>query len=239
MKKKAAIIFTAVFLIVTVIMHDGDLAVITSSFNASSISAKAAVLMCADTGEVLFSLNKDLRLPMASTTKIMTALIALEDPSPMREIKVTKEMVAVEGTSMGLLPDDTISLYTLAAGMLLESGNDAANVTAYAIAGGLNEFAKLMNKKAKELGLKNTNFVTPSGLDADKHYSTAYDLALLGAAAIKNPLFKEICSQKSMKVEFGNPPYPRWLYNHNRLLSSYEGTIGIKTGYTKKSGRCL
>ena len=239
MKKKAAIIFTAVFLIVTVIMHDGDLAVITSSFNASSISAKAAVLMCADTGEALFSLNKDLRLPMASTTKIMTALIALEDPSPMREIKVTKEMVAVEGTSMGLLPDDTISLYTLAAGMLLESGNDAANVTAYAIAGGLNEFAKLMNKKAKELGLKNTNFVTPSGLDADKHNSTAYDLALLGAAAIKNPLFKEICSQKSMKVEFGNPPYPRWLYNHNRLLSSYEGTIGIKTGYTKKSGRCL
>ena len=159
MKKKAAIIFTAVFLIVTVIMHDGDLAVITSSFNASSISAKAAVLMCADTGEVLFSLNKDLRLPMASTTKIMTALIALEDPSPMREIKVTKEMVAVEGTSMGLLPDDTISLYTLAAGMLLESGNDAANVTAYAIAGGLNEFAKLMNKKAKELGLKH-EFVT-------------------------------------------------------------------------------
>ena len=239
MKKKAAIIFTAVFLIVTVIMHDGDLAVITSSFNASSISAKAAVLMCADTGEVLFSLNKDLRLPMASTTKIMTALIALEDPSPMREIKVTKEMVAVEGTSMGLLPEDTISLYTLSAGMLRESGYDAANVTAYAIAGGLNEFAKLMNKKAKELGLKNTNFVTPSGLDADKHYSTAYDLALLGAAAIKNPLFKEICSQKSMKVEFGNPPYPRWLYNHNRLLSSYEGTIGIKTGYTKKSGRCL
>lgn len=239
MKKKAAIIFTAVFLIVTVIMYDGNSTVPASSFKADSISAQTAVLMCADTGEVLFSLKKDERLPMASTTKIMTALIALEDPSPMREIKVTKEMVTVEGTSMGLLPDDTVSLYTLAAGMLLQSGNDAANVTAYAIAGGLDEFSKLMNKKAKEIGMRNTNFVTPSGLDAEKHYSTAYDMALLGSAAIKNPLFREICSQKSMRVEYGNPPYPRSLYNHNRLLSSYEGTIGIKTGYTKKSGRCL
>ena len=164
MKKKAAIIFTAVFLIVTVIMYDGNSTVPASSFKADSISAQAAVLMCADTGEVLFSLKKDESLPMASTTKIMTALIALEDPSPMREIKVTKEMVTVEGTSMGLLPDDTVSLYTLAAGMLLQSGNDAANVTAYAIAGGLDEFSKLMNKKAKEIGMRNTNFVTPRDL---------------------------------------------------------------------------
>lgn len=203
------------------------------------ISAKACVLMLADTREVLYAENENEQLPMASTTKIMTSLLALESGLWEQQIKVTSDMVAVEGTSIGLLPDDLISVRTLISGMLLESGNDAANVTAYAVAGGQAQFLDLMNQKAAEIGMENTHFDSVSGLDTDSHYSTAYDMALLTAYALENPKFRSICSEKSERVYYGNPPYARTLYNHNRLLSSYEGAIGVKTGFTKKSGRCL
>lgn len=203
------------------------------------ISAKACVLMLADTREVLYAENENEQLSMASTTKIMTSLLALESGLWEQQIKVTSDMVAVEGTSIGLLPDDLISVRTLISGMLLESGNDAANVTAYTVAGGQAQFLELMNQKAAEIGMKNTHFDSVSGLDTDSHYSTAYDMALLTAYALENPKFRSICSEKSERVYYGNPPYARTLYNHNRLLSSYEGAIGVKTGFTKKSGRCL
>lgn len=203
------------------------------------ISAKACVLMLADTREVLYAENENEQLSMASTTKIMTSLLALESGLWEQQIKVTSDMVAAEGTSIGLLPDDLISVRTLISGMLLESGNDAANVTAYAVAGGQAQFLDLMNQKAAEIGMKNTHFDSVSGLDTDSHYSTAYDMALLTAYALENPKFRSICSEKSERVYYGNPPYARTLYNHNRLLSSYEGAIGVKTGFTKKSGRCL
>lgn len=203
------------------------------------VSAQSAVLMCANTGEVLFSRNADKRLPMASTTKIMTSLLALETAMPDAEITVTKEMVSVEGTSMGLMPGDSVSLKELVYGMLLQSGNDAANTVAYFLSGSSEEFAKLMNERAEEIGMKNSNFVTASGLDSENHYSTAYDMALLACESIKNPEFASICSQKTAKLTYGNPPYPRTLTNHNKLLWKYEDTIGIKTGFTKKSGRCL
>ena len=203
------------------------------------IYAKACVLMLADTREVLYAENENEQLSMASTTKIMTSLLALESGLWEQQIKVTSDMVAVEGTSIGLLPDDLISVRTLISGMLLESGNDAANVTAYAVAGGQAQFLELMNQKAAEIGMKNTHFDSVSGLDTDSHYSTAYDMALLTAYALENPKFRSICSEKSERVYYGNPPYARTLYNHNRLLSSYEGAIGVKTGFTKKSGRCL
>lgn len=203
------------------------------------ISAKACVLMLADTREVLYAENENEQLSMASTTKIMTSLLALESGLWEQQIKVTSDMVAVEGTSIGLLPDDLISVRTLISGMLLESGNDAANVTAYAVAGGQAQFLELMNQKAAEIGMKHTHFDSVSGLDTDSHYSTAYDMALLTAYALENPKFRSICSEKSERVYYGNPPYARTLYNHNRLLSSYEGAIGVKTGFTKKSGRCL
>ena len=195
--------------------------------------------MVAETREVLYAEQADERLSMASTTKIMTALLALESGLLEKEIVVTDEMVRVEGTSIGLLAGDTISLRTLVSGMLLESGNDAANVTAYAVAGGIEPFLELMNKKAQEIGMQNTHFETVSGLDSENHYSTAYDMALLAAYAIENPLFRQICSLESERVYYGNPPYARTLSNHNRLLKSYDGAFGIKTGYTKKSGRCL
>lgn len=115
----------------------------------------------------------------------MSALLALEYKSPDEAVTVTKEAVSVEGTSMGLLPGDCVSVKTLACGMLLSSGNDAANVAAYAVSGGLDEFTALMNQRAKELNMNDTSFETPSGLDSENHYSTAYDMALLGAEAIK------------------------------------------------------
>ncbi len=203
------------------------------------VSAQSAVLMCANSGEVLFAQNEHKQLSMASTTKIMTSLIALEAAVPETEITVTQQMVAVEGTSMGLVAGDSVSLRELVYGMLLQSGNDAANTVAYVIGGSPEGFAKLMNKRADKIGMENTNFVTASGLDDEEHYSTAYDMALLACESIKNPEFAEICSKKTARLTYGNPPYARTLTNHNRLLWKYEDAVGIKTGFTKKSGRCL
>ena len=204
-----------------------------------SVSAKAAVLIEADTGRVLYSKNMDQQLPMASTTKIMTALITLEADNLDEVFEVDENAIMVEGSSMGLQKGDSASLRTLACGMLLPSGNDAANAAAVRIAGSLEAFAEFMNARAAALGMKNTHFVTPSGLDDEAHYSTAYDMALLARTALNNYSFRDLCSRNIAKVEFGNPPYERWLKNHNRLLQSYEGAIGVKTGFTKKSGRCL
>ncbi len=206
---------------------------------AASISAKAYILINADTLEVLDAKNEHQKLSMASTTKIMTALILAEQDTLQKEIVTTKEMVTVEGSSMGLLEGDTVSHYALLVGMLLPSGNDAANTAAIAVAGSTQKFAELMNKKAAEIGMTNTHFVTPSGLDDEQHYSTAYDMALLAAKALKNDTLSKIFSQEKITVSYGNPPYRRTLTNHNKLLSSYEYCIGVKTGYTKKSGRCL
>ncbi len=203
------------------------------------VSAQSAVLICVNSGEILFSKNENKKLSMASTTKIMTSLIALEAGIPNREIVVTPEMVAVEGTSMGLVAGDSVSLRELVYGMMLQSGNDAANTVAYVLGGSPENFSDIMNKRAAQIGMKNTNFVTASGLDDVNHYSTAYDMALLAAESIGNPEFRHICSQKSVRLTYGNPPYLRTLTNHNRLLWKYSDTIGIKTGFTKKSGRCL
>ena len=203
------------------------------------VSAQSAVLMCANTGEVLFSKNETKQLSMASTTKIMTSLLALEALTPNREITVTKEMVSVEGTSMGLVAGDKVSLRELVYGMMLQSGNDAANTVAYVLGGSPEKFALLMNERAEEIGMHNTNFVTASGLDDKNHYSTAYDMVLLACESIKNPDFRFICSCKTARLTYGNPPYARTLTNHNRLLWKYSDSIGIKTGFTKKSGRCL
>ncbi len=209
------------------------------SYADIGVSAESAILMCADNGEILFSRNADRHLSMASTTKIMTSLIALETATPEREITVTKEMVSVEGTSMGLVPGDSVSMIELVYGMLLQSGNDAANTVAHVIGGSAEGFAVMMNDRARKIGMNNTNFVTASGLDDEEHYSTAYDMALLARECMKNPLFAEICSQKKAKLTYGNPPYARILTNHNKLLWKYSDSVGIKTGFTKKSGRCL
>ncbi len=230
MKKILSAVIAVVILLLSVcVSYGADL----------SISAQSAVLICAESGEILFERNADKQLSMASTTKIMTSLLALEAGTPNREIVVTEEMVSVEGTSMGLVAGDSVSLIELVYGMLLQSGNDAANTVAYVIGGNPEGFADMMNARADKIGMKNTNFVTASGLDDDEHYSTAHDMALLAAECLKNPEFAAICSQKTAKLTYGNPPYARTLTNHNRLLWSYPDSIGVKTGFTKKSGRCL
>ncbi len=203
------------------------------------ISAKSAVVICADTHEVVYSKNMNKQLSMASTTKIMTAILALEYGAADKTIKVTHDMITVEGSSIGLQHGDKISLKTLVKGMLLESGNDAANAVAHIVGGNIPNFVAMMNTKAKEIGMNSTSFETPSGLDGENHYSTAYDMAILGAYAIKNLEFRSICEDESDVVYYGNPPYRRVFRNHNKLLEFYDGAFGIKTGFTKKSGRCL
>lgn len=202
-------------------------------------SAQAYLLMDADSGKVLAQRDAQTALPMASTTKIMTALITLEQRNLDEYFVVDSDAIRVEGSSMGLTEGDQVSLRALAYGMLLSSGNDAANAAAVRISGSIEKFTKLMNRRAKEIGMNNTSFVTPSGLHDEQHYASAYDMALLAKEALQNKDFLEICSSAKAKVCFGNPPFDRWLSNHNRLLRYYDGCIGVKTGFTKAAGRCL
>ena len=206
---------------------------------ALSVSAAAAAVIAGDTGEIIYALNENDRMPMASTTKIMTALLLCEYGGLEREISVTEEMTRVEGSSMGLLPGDTVSLRALLYGLLLASGNDAANTVAIVLGGSVDAFVEQMNRRAAQMGLKNTHFATPSGLDADDHYTTALELALLAREAMKNPDFAAAAGTEYETVYYGNPPYRRGLKNHNRLLREFNGAVGVKTGFTKKSGRCL
>ena len=207
--------------------------------SAVSTSAAAAAVINGDTREIIFTQNADERLPMASTTKIMTALLLCENGEFEKEITITADMLKVEGSSMGLLAGDRVTYHDLLYGMMLASGNDAANVTAICIGGTVEKFVEMMNAKAEKLGLKNTHFVTPSGLDSDGHYTTARELALLAAYALKNEEFAKAAASKSATLCYGNPPYRRTLTNHNKLLKLYDGAVGVKTGFTKKSGRCL
>ena len=206
---------------------------------ALSVSAKAAVVINGDTGEVVFEKNSSEKLSMASTTKIMTGLLLCEYGNFDKEITVTNEMLRVEGSSMGLLGGDRVTLHDLLYGLMLSSGNDAANVIAFAVSGSVEGFVKKMNEKARGLGLTNTHFETPSGLDGESHYTTAYDLAQLTRYAMQNEEFCKAVSSKSATLNYGNPPYRRTLTNHNKLLNQYDGAVGVKTGFTKKSGRCL
>ncbi len=230
--------FLSVFVSVTVIF-----AVLSPNFKgveAVSTSASSAILYCADNGEILYEQNSHEKLGIASITKIMTAIIALEyaEVSDI-EVRFVSEMSAI-GSSMYLKEGEILTLTELTKGMMMVSGNDAANAIAVAVGGSIQEFADLMNEKAKQLGMKDSHFVTPSGLDDDNHYSTAYDMALLCSYAMENETFRNIVSQKSIKVEYVYPENKTQICtNHNRLLSLYDDCVGIKTGFTKKSGRTL
>lgn len=205
-----------------------------------SVSARCAVLYCANNNSVVFEKNAYKKMSMASTTKIMTSLIALENAQANdKEVVFTKAMIA-EGSSMYLKEGYRLRLSDLAVGMMTVSGNDAANAAAVSIAGSVGEFSKLMNEKAEQIGMNSTNFVTPSGLDDDNHYSTAYDMALLMNYALSNSSFAELTAKKTAEVTFIQPKDMTISYrNHNRLLSLYQYCTGGKTGFTKKSGRCL
>lgn len=204
-----------------------------------SVSAHSAVLMD-QYGQVLYAQNADLRLPMASTTKIMTALVAIESGDIGRMIKIPAEAVGVEGSSAYLIAGEELSLLTLLYALMLESANDAAVAIAVTLDGSVEKFADRMNQKAAELGLSDTHFENPHGLDHETHYTTAKDLATLTVAALENETFAEIVStvRYSAPVKLENGTL-RLFVNHNRLLREYEGCIGVKTGFTKRCGRCL
>ncbi|MCM1334201.1 MAG: D-alanyl-D-alanine carboxypeptidase [Bacteroides sp.] len=206
---------------------------------ALSGSAVSAILVNADTGEAIYENNADEERAIASTTKIMTALLTLEAGQLDRRFTVDAMAIRVEGTSMGLSEGDIVTRRALCYGMLLPSGNDAANAAAVSVSGSLTAFADRMNEKAAMLGMTHTHFVNPSGLDADGHYSTARDMAILTRAALKNEEFRKICGLSSAALSFGNPPSRRTLYNSNKLLARYEGCIGVKTGFTDNARRCL
>lgn len=211
---------------------------VVQAANEPTVSASSAVLIDGDTAEILYEKSAYKKRSMASTTKIMTGIIAVESKRLDEAVKVNKKPY-IEGTAIGFNKGDKLTLKDLCYAMLLESGNDAALLIANHFGKSEKGFSVLMNKKASEIGMNNTNFVTASGLDDEEHYTTAYDMALLGAYAIKNADFREICSTKTYKAEYLEPKITRYFSNHNRLLTSCEGVIGIKTGFTKKSGRCL
>ncbi|MCI8387211.1 MAG: D-alanyl-D-alanine carboxypeptidase [Clostridiales bacterium] len=204
---------------------------------AVSVSAESAIVLEATTGCVVYEKDADTRRPMASTTKIMTALVALESGDTTRTVSVAGDAVGVEGSSVYLETGDTLSLDDLVWALMLESANDAAAAIAIAVAGSVDAFADMMNAKAAELGLENTHFTNPHGLHNDDHYTTARDLARLAAYALQNPRFREIVSTYRHNITFGDET--RCLLNHNKMLKLYDGAIGVKTGYTKRSGRCL
>ena len=206
---------------------------------ADAVSAKAYILMDAQTGEVIIAKNESTRLPMASTTKIMTTLLTLESGDLDTEFVIDDRALLTEGSSMGLCSGDEVTKRELCYGMMLPSGNDAANASALKLAGEYTAFADMMNDRARKIGMKNTNFVTPSGLHDKEHYSTAYDMALLTREAMKNDDFREICKTKSIKLSSENWHGDKYLTNSNKLLTKYEYCIGVKTGFTDEAGRCL
>lgn len=206
---------------------------------APSLSSLSAVLYEPTSGRFLYEKDADTRRPMASTTKLMTALVAAKRLPFERVVTIPPQAVAVEGSSMGLRGGDKITVEHLLTGLLLSSGNDAANALALLTSGSLPAFAEQMNRQAAALGMVHTRFVTPSGLDEGDHGSTARDMALLGAAVLKEERLAAICKRKTAVIALGDPMREATVSNHNRLLRLYPYTIGLKTGYTVKSGKCL
>lgn len=201
---------------------------------AVDTSASCAILMDADSGRILYEENIHQSRSIASITKLMTALVAVERTNDLDEpILIRPEWLGSEGTSIYLTAGEKLTMRDLLYGLLLESGNDAAMAVACHVAGNVSAFAKLMNEKAEELGMSNSRFANPSGLSDENHYSTAYDMALLACACLKNEFVAEICATQSYTAG------TRTFYNHNKLLSRYEGCIGMKTGYTELAGRTL
>ena len=197
------------------------------------------VVMERTSRRVLKESNMDLRLPMASTTKVMTALVALENGNLSDIVTVPECAVGVEGSSIYLKKGEKFTLEELLYGLMLRSGNDAAVAVAVHISGSVDEFVKLMNRKAEALGLNNTSFVNPHGLSAKDHYTSAYDLAVIASAALGNENFKKIVSTKNITVQGNEDRETRYFANKNKILYNYEGATGIKTGYTVEAGRCL
>ena len=206
---------------------------ITCQANALSTSATAAILVDADSGRVLYEQNADAKMLIASTTKIMTALVAIREGNPGDTETVSRAAAYTEGSAMYLKEGEELTLETLLYGLMLCSGNDAAVAIAEHVGGSVDGFVKMMNDTAKELGMTATSFANPNGLDDEQHYSTARDMAILACAALDNAALMRIASTRSITIG------GRTMTNHNKLLSMAEGCLGLKTGYTRAAGRTL
>ena len=202
-------------------------------------SPRSSILIEAKTGRVLYEQNAHEPLPMASTTKIMTALVALENGNVHDLVTAGKNAFGVPGTSIYLSLGEQLPLLDMLYGLMLASGNDAAVAIAEHIGGSVDGFCKMMNDRAAVLGCEDTVFATPHGLPAENHHTTARDLALIAREAMQNPTFREIVSTQRASIPWAEHDYDRILNNKNKLLSEYPGAIGVKTGYTKAAGRCL
>lgn len=212
----------------------------TNTAYAVADSAKSACVMNMSTGEIVFEKNAYEQLPMASTTKIMTAFTALKNSEADENVKISINAQNQEGSSMYAKAGDCISMQDMLYGLMLNSGNDAAVAIAEHISGDIESFADLMNSEAAMLGADNTSFKNPNGLHNDGHFTTAADLALIARAAMQSEEFRNIVKTQSHTARsLVNPDKVYDLYNHNRLLKSYDGAIGVKTGYTENAGRCL
>lgn len=205
--------------------------------SALSMSASSAALYIPENDSFVLLKDADKRMPMASTTKIMTALVALEECKMSEIVMVDDSAIGVEGSSAYLRQGDIVTMEELIYALLLGSANDAAVAIACHISGSVDDFSLLMNKKAMEMGLQDTHFANPHGLDDEEHYTTARDLAIIAARALENSEFKKIAS--TYKKSFITEDRSRTYVNHNKLLKMYDGCIGVKTGFTKRSGRCL
>ena len=206
---------------------------------AFDISASSAVLYEPVTKRVLFERNSNTQMSMASTTKIASCITAIENGNLKDVVTVSETASETEGSSVWLESGEKLTLEELLYGMMLSSGNDAAVAIAEHVGGSVEKFAELMNEIAFKSGAINTNFTNPSGLDNENHYTTALDLAKLTAYALENTTFLKIVSTKEKTIPWEGHEWNRKLINHNKLLKLYDGCTGVKTGFTKKSGRCL
>ncbi|HJD05800.1 MAG TPA: D-alanyl-D-alanine carboxypeptidase [Candidatus Onthoplasma faecipullorum] len=233
--------FTLVLISLIVLCVGVFVPIVSQSMPAyASSSAKGMCVIEKDTGRVLYSKNMNEKLPMASTTKIMTLITVLQNCDDLDQyIQVDDLAVGVEGTSIYLRKNETIKVRDLLYGLMLRSGNDAATALACHVGGSVKGFCKLMNELATKIGAKNSHFNNPHGLDDPEHYTTAYDLALITAYALNNTIFKEVVSTKNHVIPETNMSDIRYLTNKNKLLSRLDGCVGVKTGFTSKAGRCL
>ncbi len=228
---------TILYLLILSTFFISMMALLASADTGVGTHARASALYNPDTKSFLYQHNPDQRLPMASTTKIITALIAIETLDPDEVIVVPKEAVGVEGSSLYLKENDELTVKDLIYAVLLQSANDAATALALRISGSVSAFADVMTARALEIGANDTRFQNPHGLDAEEHYTTAHDLSLIAAEALNNETFRKISGTYKYSFRIGEST--RTVVNHNKLLKCYEGCIGVKTGYTKRCGRCL
>lgn len=229
--------FSAIFLACALVFS--ALACFSAVHAQPAISARSAILIDADSSIVLFEHNAHERMGMASTTKIMTALTVVRLTDTSRIVRIPKEAVGIEGSSVYLCEGEQMTVEQLLYAMLLASANDAATALAIVCSGSVEKFAEEMNAYADELGLKNTHFVNPHGLADENHYTTAYDLAAISRAALENELLRAIFATYKKELPFEGEECKRLVVNHNKLLRSYDGAIGMKTGFTRVTGRCL